>query len=97
MFHYKIFNLDSSLSLLFHCCDKTLTKRHPGKKDFISPYTFQSVIKGSQGRTEALTVEECCLRACLPSLAQLICLYSPGLPTQGWLCPQRTRPSQVNH
>jgi hypothetical protein len=67
----------------FHRCDKILTKSNSGRKGFISAYSLQSVVKGSQGRNlEAGTeveeaIEERCFLARFSWFVQLIQLRTP--------------------
>jgi hypothetical protein len=46
---------------------------------------------------DAEAVEECCLLACFPCLAQLAFLQTPELPVQGWYHLKWTGPSLLDH
>lgn len=65
-----------------YCCDKILTKSNSGTERFISAYSLQSIVKGSQGRnlkagTEVEAIEERCLLACFSWFVQLM---QPRIP-----------------
>jgi hypothetical protein len=56
----------------------------------------------TQGRNleagvDAETMEECCLLAYFLWLTQIVYLYNPRLPAQGWHCPQWAGPSTLDH
>ena len=56
----------------------------------------------TQGRnlepgTDAQTLEGCCLLACSSGYIQLLFLYHPGSPAQGWDHPQWAWPSHIQN
>jgi hypothetical protein len=74
------------LSYFAFCCyDKHHDQRHLGQERVYMGYpsTSLSIIEGSQYRNSSRdleTMEDCCLLACSPWLAQLAFLYNSGLP-----------------
>lgn len=83
--HFKFFWNSCSSSRL--CCYSKILKVTWRGKALPGLWVTVHHKMGSQGRNsrqelEALTMEECCLLACFPWLAQLPFLYNPRPPAQ---------------
>jgi hypothetical protein len=62
----------------------------------------KSGLELKQGRNleagaDTAAMEECCLLACFPWLAQPAFLQNPASPAQGWHHPQRAGSSSIDH
>lgn len=86
------------LDRFHYCCDETPTKANLDRKGsvWLTGYNppWRKVEAGAW-RQEAQTVEECCLLACFPWLAQSALLHNSLSPAQWWHCPRCAGPSLI--